>query len=234
MATYHPAPETCDISEALNTGIYPVILTWRYYSAESFYAAFEPRQPTWRPDRSKWIFRGHGNASWELVPSAYRVRSWEGLEGAEKLNRVHLPHMSDELIFDQEGERRLLIDFLAEVDAAGLPVPQKHVDFQEFRGTNHWSGDWYEDQIPFVALAQHHGLPTRLLETATRCRLLRRSDCVCRIFKRARRLVAPNGLHFQNGQAGRIRPYTRCSVSSPCQQSEPARTSGCVYAREAI
>jgi hypothetical protein len=40
-----------------------------FTKAEDLLAALRPASPLWGPNPWRWVFRGHADASWQLLPS---------------------------------------------------------------------------------------------------------------------------------------------------------------------
>lgn len=126
-------------------------------TVEEFLNHLSPRGPLFHPGvPGMWLFRGHTNDEYKLIPSALRT-SWP----------LFSPETRDTNRKQIREEMKVLREFFITADSIGVGLPE---DTQFLRRVL----DRYDHALPrtwpptsllsVMALAQHHGLPTRLLD----------------------------------------------------------------------
>lgn len=136
-----------------------ILATERFQEADSFLQALHPRGARWSTDTDRWVFRGHADATWKLVPAAFRRGAFAEF-GSKELDLTASPENLRSSL-----ELLVLRRFSEALDRAGLPVPGlDRAALERLIPATPNSPQWPRQYVEVAALAQHHGVPTRLLD----------------------------------------------------------------------
>lgn len=145
----------------------PIIQTYRYEKMEEFIRSIGYGGELYNVfEKGKFVFRGHASDKYVLTPSALRP------EAKDRFCRLAISGSGKEDIewFQMSNEYNLLRRFYKVCDRRGLNIP----NISRIRRTFHDKLDidtmltnenWLpHDLWEIAALAQHYGIPTRLLD----------------------------------------------------------------------
>lgn len=152
-----------------------VTATRRFTDARDFLVALDPAlsPELGRSSASEyWVYRGQADARWRLSPSAFRedAASWTDA-GWKRLGRGSERSCRSQIQAEADTVRR----FFTLADRHGFAVPEDRRELREYVGKmqdarfleelSGRAGRWPPALLlPVLGLAQHHRIPTRLLD----------------------------------------------------------------------
>jgi len=135
---------------------------WRFLKARDLIEAISPTHGVLEKPSS---FRGHGQAEWSLLPTA-----WRRVGDYQNLINVREPDSYEALVY---FEASAVFQFVLMADQQGLSIPggreEMLTSISRFNEIDQEDGEtplqWPPtDILECLALAQHYGVPTRLLD----------------------------------------------------------------------
>jgi hypothetical protein len=111
---------------------------------------------------NSFIFRGQAQKDWSLIPTAHREHhKLENYTPQPPYKRLN-PDLLEYVQIQTHAEIRAVYLFLEAADHVGIKTP---IDYSMFKRQVDGSDDVFEQKLlPSIALAQHHGVSTRLLD----------------------------------------------------------------------
>lgn len=145
----------------MSNKFYPSFELKEFDSAYSLWDALSPTKSIDPEGIDTFIFRGQADATWGLLPSALRENSFY-------LSRAGT-NFSEDVVWN---EIEIINSFVTYCDRIGIKIPGDSQAFRQQHLNMLHQGKWVDkpslwpnpEILDLLAMAQHHGVPTRLLD----------------------------------------------------------------------
>ena len=142
------------------------------YKSEEFLQAISFGGELYSLMDGQYVFRGHASEKWNLIPSALREGAFDNMfyDDEHRIKSIRNDKAPDWECLQIDREIEILRNFYEKCDKYGLPISEierlRKTVFSSIASdvVNKYEDLISEDFYELAALAQHYGLPTRLLD----------------------------------------------------------------------
>lgn len=141
-----------------------------YNTAEEFLQSISYGGELYKIFNNNFIFRGHSSDKYKLLPTALRRYLFYDVNPISFEDNKQWALMAQSEYMQIESEAQLLFKFFQLCDNTNLYIPEEqrfresfifNFDYKIIFSPDNWIAKEYQE---LAALAQHHGVPTRLLD----------------------------------------------------------------------
>jgi hypothetical protein len=128
--------------------------------ADEFLNVLSPRDAMWEHDPLGWVYRGQADATWALRAKATRSPT--------VFREYAIAGLAEDWSSRADRQNELLRLFRDGLNQSGLTIPATAPKIVSTSEISHYGAEPLGEAFPLMALDQHHGLPTMLLDWSRR------------------------------------------------------------------